>query len=62
MFKVGDAVKTTEACSYVEDGIAVGTVGVITEILPTVCPYPYIVNFNNSKYGNPCAEEELEFA
>ena len=61
MFNVGDAVKTTEACAYTQNGFAVGTVGVITEVLNTeIIPYPYMVNFGGDDFSLPCSAEELE--
>jgi len=62
MFKVGDKVKATEACGYIEDGMKLGAVGTVTELYPEYCPYPFVVRFEGDLYYKLCSKEELEFA
>ena len=42
-YQIGDTVVTTESCEYSE--FPAGTKGVISDILPEICPYRYIVDF-----------------
>jgi len=58
--KIGDKVKATEVCGYIEDGLKLGTVGIVVDLYPDYCPYPFVVLFEGHLHNSACSEKELE--
>lgn len=62
MFKVGDKVKATESCAYIEANLSVGVIGTVVWVDRDFCKFRFIVRFEGDLYDRPCSEEELELA